>query len=777
MKLLIYLLILCAGGFLAVSAQSPSFPDDPEKQVDPFVQTHNEKRSQNPEGLLFTVKLKDNRKQFHVGEIITLELSFAASKPETFTLDAATYDRSGRLHSDGFVLDQRDAAVDPLADYFQSGLDSFMLGGLRSIPDLTDKPCLITAELNEWQRIDKPGHYRLYVVTSRVGRKGGQGVFLFNGGCAVSNVIEFDILPPEKKWSAQKLNEAIATLSKPAGDHNSACRTLRFLGTTAAATEMRKRFRGDDNRCEWEYKFGLIGSPHRDFVIGDMENAISLREQPVTSHFINTLALLEFTKRAAAAPPYPTGNEEQFSQWQTQMDGRRKTYDELRLHYVRQLVIAIPQKQRQARATSLQTLLDFRTELNTSDFSQWSTLLASLPEVFNRLPLDDQLRLLQYQWKAIASATMLPVLRDVFRYSYNTQQQEIFNLFQQEDLRSSALRRLYELSPEEGKRLIVDEIRRPKPRVNGDVLRSLPDETLPELNTELLSNFDAAHRTGSWYIDEISELIERYATDEILSRVQAVYETRDAGKWECRTQASLLAYFLRVAPAVGGDYVKKALAAREKGYPRCYTETLKNVAKLHMSTELEEIAITALDDDDSKVVSQAAGVLAEYGSAGAEKPLWRRLENWRRAMQSRSEEPVTEELSDDQETIEKALRQALTSGQAWLSDPEKLKRVRDLCISEKSREEIDRMISGWDYRLYVTLNSFDDESITINVANCNLTSIESLKKKLLQFPNGTVFKWKTAPTRGDDSKTEELFENTKTFLTEHGMSLKRESER
>ena len=313
MKFLVWVLILFANGFPSALAQSASLPENRDQPVDSFTRKYNERRAKNPDGLLFTVRLQ-NRKQFHLGEIITLELSFATSKPETFTLDAATYDRSGRLHSDGFALDPFDGVVDPLAHYFNSGLHGFMMGGLRSIPDLTNKPYFINAELNEWQRIDKPGHYRMYVVSSRVGRKvGGNG-----GSAVVSNVIEFDVLPAKKKWATQKLKEAIFALSKADADHRSACRTLRFLGTTAAATEMRKRFRGDDNKCEWDYKFGLIGSPHRDFVIRDMENSISLREQPVTSHFISTLALLEFAKRTPEEPLYPAGgNEEQIRQWQT----------------------------------------------------------------------------------------------------------------------------------------------------------------------------------------------------------------------------------------------------------------------------------------------------------------------------------------------------------------------------------------------------------------------------------------------------------------------------
>lgn len=775
LELLLFVLLF-ANSSHSVSAQSDSARDNQKPKVDAFIREHNEKRMQNPEGLSFTIRLKDNRKQFHLGEVITLELSFASSKPATFTLDAATYDRSGRLHSDGFRLDPRDGVVDPLYDYFHSGLNSFMLGGLRGIPDLTDKPYLITVELNEWQRIDKPGHYRLYVVSSRVGRKGGRGTFLDNGSSAVySNVVEFDVWPPDKKWARQKLAETVSVLSQPGGNHRAACTTLRYLGTMAAVTEMRKRFRGDDNSCEWEYKFGLIGSPHRAFVIRDLENAISLREQPITSHFISTLALLELTTRAGVAPPYPNGNEEQVSKWQTEIEERQRLYEELSLHYVQQLSMAIPQKQGQARATSLQTLLDYRSQINASDFSQWATLLAFMPEVFNRLPLDDQLRLLEYQWKLIASPAMVPALREVLKYTYNNSNnntlEDSINVFRQQKLRSYAVRRLYELSPEEGRRIILDDIRRPSPRFNEDVLSSLPDELLPELDNVLIANLEEAQRTGSDTY-ETSELIERYTTDAIFSRVRAVYETRDPGKWDCRTQAALLAYFLRVGPSVGSEYLNKALSSRERGLARCYTEVLKNVAALHMSPEVEDAATAALDDEDSTVVSQAASVLGEYGSANAEKALWRRLEKLHEAMQGRSQD-FSDDALRDEETIEKALRNALISGQAWLMDQAKLKRLREVCLTDKSRDEIDQKINGWNYRIYIAFRSFDGEPSTIGLAHYEIKSLDSLKKRILQFPKGTIFKLKTEASRGDEPRAKEVFLHLKSYLEEHRMKLTR----
>lgn len=776
MKLLLYLLVLCATGPLAVSAQTSATPEKQESQVDPFIRKYDERRAKNPEGLLFTVRLKENRKQFHHGEIIALELSFASSKPKTFTLDAATYDRSGRLHMDGFALDPHDGVVDPLNDYFRSGLFGFMMGGLRGIPDLTDKPYLIDVELNEWQRIDKPGHYRLYVVSSRVGRNGERAAFLGGSEPVISNVIEFDVLPPDKKWSTKKLKEIISALSKPGGDHGSACRALRFLGTTAAVTEMRKRFRGDDNKCDAEYQFGLIGSPHRELVIREMGNAVSIGDQPVTSSYIATLALLELIKREGTEPPYVAGHE-QISQGQTQEDRRKSVYEAMRLNYLRQLVMAIPEKQGAARAASLKTLLDNRLELNTSDLSQWSTLLASLPKVFTRLPLDDQLRLLTDGWRPIASPAMVPVLREVFSYLYDSPDKSdplaTFNEFRELDLRSKALQRLYELSPEEGRGLIIEEIRRSKLRVNNEVLRSLPDKTLPELNTALLSKLEEANRTRSWNTLAYSELIERYATDDIFSRVRAVYESRDVRKWDCQSQAALLAYFLRVAPSLGAEYLAQVLAVREKGYPRCYTETLKRVADLRMSAEVEEAAAAALDDDDPEVVSQAAVALGEHGSADAEKLLWRRLEKLREALSSGGEGPGAQELNGDQEKIEKDLIEALTHGQAWIMDPEKLKRARDLCVTEKCRDEVDRLISGWKAFIYVDLNIFG-VPYSFNVAHYRFESLVLLKQKLLQFPKGTVIEFKTSSARSGDPGVEEVFQELKSYLEDNGMSLKRE---
>jgi hypothetical protein len=788
MKVLPLLIILAANGYatthagVASTAQEQTKPvGEQRKQSDPFILENNQKRAQNPAGLIFTVRLKDKQTQFHQGEGIRLELSFSSSTAKTFILDNASYDRSGRLEIDTFVLDRRDGTVDPLYDYFNSGLFGFMGGGLRGMPELSDKPEVVTAELNEWLRFAKAGHYRLYVVSGRVARKlNPDDRYGNHSSTVVSNIVEFDILPVDEKWDSQKLNEGIAVLEKKDAEHRSACRNLRFLGTMAAASEMVKRFRGDDHNCDFEYDFGLISSPHRDFVIRAMERGLNSPQQPVTSSFVRTLALLAFTTQATTIPPYPKGNDEQIKQWQAQMEQRRHSYDQVVLNYLRQLVAAISQKQEDARATSLQTLLDFQASLKTSDLAQWQNLLATMPDVFGHLPLDAQIRLLTYQWKPIASAAMLPVLREIFKQSDNK-----IDTYQQRERRSIALRRLYELSAEEGRRLIIDEIRRPKPRVNQNVLRSLPDETLPELDDVLAGNLEETRQAnGSGDAEAISDLIERYATAGVLLRVRTVYESPGVGQWACRIQASLLAYILRVDTSTGGELLDKALSARGKDFTRCYASTLTDVARLRTSAGVEDAANASLEESDPEMVSQAASVLGQYGSADAEEKLWQRLQKWHEEMQSRADELSKQNpgvpafgssASSGQAMIEQALRNALSHGQAWLLDLEKLKRLRALCLTDGGRNEVDNMIRGWNQQIYVGLNPFDDQPYSLSIAQYQLNSFESLKQKLLQFPPGTLFTWGNASGNSDDAKAQELFRQLKSYLEERGMKLERET--
>ena len=463
------------------------------------------------------------------------------------------------------------------------------------------------------------------------------------------------------------------------------------------------------------------------------------------------------------------------------MERRRHSYEQVELNYLRELVTVMPQKQEEARAISLQTVVDHQESLQKNDSAQFKSLMATMPEAFGRLPLDAQVRLLTYQWKPLATNAMLPVLRQIYEHPGNNK-----DPYRQRELRSIALLRIYELSPEEGRRLILGEIRRPKPRVKVATLGSLPDQTLPEFDDVLAANLEESHQPdGTGDTEAISELIERYATAAIAGRVQAVYESPGVGQWACRIQAELLAYISRVDPQSGDELLDKALAARGKQFSRCYTSTLSDVARLHMSAELQDAAYKALEENDPEMVANAAGILGQFGSAEAEEKLWGRLERWHEQAESRAEDlrkqnpgipALGAPILSGEVTIEQALRTAICYGQAWLADPEKLKRLRSLCLSDSCRTDVDSITRSWNHNIGIGLSSNQNTHYLLSVAQYQPTSIETLKQKLLQFPQGTAFVWHKSTNLDDDLGEPQTFLQVKSYLEEHGMKLERETQ-
>ena len=79
--------------------------------------------------------------------------------PKRFVVDGATYDRSGRLTIDEFLVEPNDAVIDPMLDYFAAS-GGFIGGGIRAMGVLGEKPFVVKLDLNEWLRFEKPGSTR-----------------------------------------------------------------------------------------------------------------------------------------------------------------------------------------------------------------------------------------------------------------------------------------------------------------------------------------------------------------------------------------------------------------------------------------------------------------------------------------------------------------------------------------------------------------------------------------------------------------------------------------
>lgn len=80
-----------------------------------------------------------------------------------------------------------------------------------------------------------------------------------------------------------------------------AVKTLRYLGTPEAAREMVQRIRG--NAWDWDFMFGVIGSPAVSDGVAEMERLFRDPAFPVTNLFITTLSVSAVESRNRPVSP------------------------------------------------------------------------------------------------------------------------------------------------------------------------------------------------------------------------------------------------------------------------------------------------------------------------------------------------------------------------------------------------------------------------------------------------------------------------------------------
>jgi hypothetical protein len=66
------------------------------------------------------IHTRGDQSTFRIGEVIPLELSFSSTTPDKYRIDMASYDRSGRLNADRFLVEPSSGWDDPLNLYIRS---------------------------------------------------------------------------------------------------------------------------------------------------------------------------------------------------------------------------------------------------------------------------------------------------------------------------------------------------------------------------------------------------------------------------------------------------------------------------------------------------------------------------------------------------------------------------------------------------------------------------------------------------------------------------------
>lgn len=326
-----------------------------------------------------------------------------------------------------------------------------------------------------------------------------------------------------------------------------AARVLRFLGSEGATRDLALRFfSGNDQPFGWDLKFGLFGSPYRKAAIEGMKAALDDPQHPVTQEFVQTLATLEMQSDPKyRLPKYDETNKEA---WTKARDEYFVAFNKRVADQMSSVLASVQSKTGKARAVSVSELLQSDVTLNPGAKAQLRLMLLAS---WDSLPVRQRNELVEYRWEQVGGPELLPILRTIMAGEPNRNHQ-----IDKID-RASALRRIYELAPDQGRDLILHEIVNPEGDIGINVLGLLPERELPQVEQPLIAKLQSGNCS-----DVDFQLLERYASQRALPEIKSVYEAH-RGEWACAPQDAMLRYFLRVQTDYGAAQVRDALGQRK----------------------------------------------------------------------------------------------------------------------------------------------------------------------------------------------------------------------
>ena len=762
-----------------------------------FETRHTRDLERKPSDLHFQLDTTGGERGFHMGERIPLTLQFSSDSPEKYKLNGANYDRSGRLPTEEFVLEQEGVA-DPYQDYFGTAVLGGFGGGLRGYPVLDSKPYKIALDLNDWFRFDRPGRYRLYLKSHRLARERGPGE---SGArtvqfAAVSNIIEIGILEEDAAWETAKLREIQAILDQPYPEqpkfggpplpHNPleeqialARRELRYMATLRAVQlsfeHGRKTGDGPDTLL-------LIGARDRIQVITAFDAYLADPQVGIREWEIRDRALFTFLQKDAPKPlpmfmwQFPDGPE--LEKLQAIAEARQKRFEEIVREEAIRLIPIVAGKDAAARKTSGEAIasvaLVAARAAGLVPPDDYGLSREELIAQFAGFPFEQQLELLGKKWDLVRGPEMIPALRAVIdKAKPNALPKDAMSLRLygiDGGIGESALRRLAELAPQETARILRSDVARENPRFPGFAVRVLPAQDVPEAD-EALSKLLKTNMEG------VLPLVARFATARLARQMRELYLNQS---WPCAEEESFVSYFVRTAPGEGPggaiDLLRRAMANR--GQRGCYHRLLNEVGGVVWNSTVEAQAIATLDDSDTEAAGSAAQALAAHGGPGVEPFLWKRLERWADRWRGRAAElevhPITGSVPNPDGQLGPALSRALASAKSWVLDESRRRRLVGLCVDDRCREQWGRERPPGPIPVEAS-GGGPTYPAAFRVEGYAAATLEGLKRKLQEFPAGTAFRWCPQALDPFDEfspgQREEMFKELAGFLSTRSMSI------
>jgi hypothetical protein len=618
---------------------------------------------------------------------------------------------------------------DPWSDWYYSGIPQHATG--RDGPDtcgvtgvmkgMPIPPPQMNFTLNDWIEFERPGKYKIS-VTYRTQFRTPQEVLddPYDDGKSAVNItlatepVEIEVLP-ESPDVTNRVSDALAVLRSHFRDDDPWSFSpdptpfpvwTQYSHSEAAIPLLAQFYEQNSNVA----RRGLIASPHRKLVVQAMEKELL---DPRHSVDFNFPAELAFIAAEVQHPELFGGGSKDWRspEWEQASMRRNELFHQLLAEYTRKLLSAIPRKHEDPRRDSLSAALVILARWDLPGKAQLRKQAAD--EAARLIPKMKEAPILgEDEWKIVATPALLPYLRKTEPHA--DQMHWLYQLAPQRARQSmihSALGGDWATVTEWA--TVVPEDERPSAVLDSHLAKALRQEP----DDELENNLD--------------QILLRLGGSDLIAPVRQILASES-----CMGRPALWAFLLK---REGEEATRRLIRSyhQNSADPACdaelpFQQIWLNYPVRYWSLQVEAIVVSQLDKTDS-LATGAAGLLERLGSKDSEPALWARLEKWHRSPPMRpvgGEQPIAE--SDD---LEATLVSALLDGPSWSPEPERIDRLRHLCIYQcdslkwaLSTKQIQRLVI-WDE------GHGDVRFVSIS----HPVNIHECKRWIQRFPAGTRF--------------------------------------
>jgi hypothetical protein len=527
---------------------------------------------------------------------------------------------------------------------------------------LSANPTRVELVLNDSIRIDHPGKYSAKVTTSRVSLAGSRRDYSSPPIPLTTNDVTFDVteMTDEEETEGVKRLADQLDATRDARVKQQIIQHFSFLTGDVSSREKVRRFLNGESMY-----YGLYIARNRALVWQLLEKAMRDPNTPVEPSLLSMLTSLRFLEQNSGLAKPVT-----ISTFGPNADPR---VVEIEQSYVRELAAGLGKRTGKAQTVTAMTVL---TNLPKDPKAAAPLLVESrqiVLEQFENLPLDSAERLLAQYWNVLGDPLLIPGLKRLL----------ISTARMGKGINWTVLKRLIELSPAEARPYVIAAISSPLPFINLEILGSLPDKTLPEVDQPLLSQLRAAAKmdnvSSEIFLKPKAAMAVRYATGSIYPDVMVVY-TENVKQLTMSSRAVLLAYLAKQNEREALPLIEQALAELPANQEFNF---LPELTKLYFSDGIAAILRKRVESDQPEVATTTAYLLATYGDAGDRKILEARLERWRKEWGARQLEADT----NQQGRIEAELISGLNRAKDGRISPERVKELQQSCITKFCKQQ------------------------------------------------------------------------------------------